>query len=60
MVPVGESQDDFLIVQVLDWAVVIMDNKGPTDTIWVLTTLMAVIPVRAWLVDLCSSVFAVV
>ena len=59
MVPVGKSQNDFLIIKVLERVVVVMDDEGSTDTIRILTALMAVVPVRARLVNLSSSAYAV-
>jgi hypothetical protein len=54
MVPVGESQNNLLIVQILVRVFRIMHDQRATETIWILASLVAVVPVCSWLVDLLT------
>lgn len=51
MVPVGESDGDFLIVLTSIRVLGIMNDKLTPETIWILAAIVTVVPVRAGLVD---------
>ena len=52
VVPVREGEHDFLVVEILVRVLWIVHNEGATQAIWVLAAFMAMVPVRARLVDL--------
>jgi hypothetical protein len=52
MIPVREGEHNFLVVEVFVRVLWVMHDEGATQTIWVLPTFMAVIPVCAGLINL--------
>jgi hypothetical protein len=58
MIPIGKRYNDFFVIEVFVWVFGIMYDKRTSKTIWILTALMGVIPIRARLADLFLSKFA--
>lgn len=52
MVPVGECQNDFFIVKIFVWVFRVVYDQWTADTVWILATLVTMVPICAWLVDL--------
>ena len=55
MVPVGKSEDNFLVNLLLVGELRIMNDDRATQTVWVLAIIVRVVPVCAGLVDLQMS-----
>lgn len=55
MVPIGQGDDDFLIILVLVRVVRIMNNEGTAQAIRILALRVRVVPVCSRLSDLCRS-----
>jgi hypothetical protein len=58
MIPIGKRYNDFFVIEIFVWVFGIMYDKRTSKTIWILTALMGVIPIRARLADLFLSEFA--
>lgn len=56
MVPVGEREYDFFIVEIFVWVIRVIDDQRAAQAIRILAPNMGVVPVRSRLIDLEKSV----
>ena len=52
VIPVGERQDQLLVVLVCIRVLGIVDDERTPESVWILPAIVRMVPVRAWLSDL--------